>query len=120
MYCIAAWSTPAFSKWRLGRCLTTAESRRYRGRPLHFRFRGGAFVADGSELHWARRLAFFAPVSLRTGKALPHPAIIANENFFSHAKEVSTARDRVCQGLFFIFTGLDFDACPADPARKSG
>jgi len=39
---------------------------------------------------------------LGTEQPLSRSAIVANENFFSHAKEVSTARDRICQGLFFF------------------
>jgi hypothetical protein len=39
-------------------------------------------------------------VPLRAVEALPHPAIVANENFFSHANLVSTALTGLCQALF--------------------
>ena len=59
-----------------------------------------AFVAGGPEFHRAGCLALLAPVALRAIEALPHPAIIANEDFFSHANLVSTSSDRLCQALF--------------------
>jgi hypothetical protein len=39
-------------------------------------------------------------MALRAVEALPHPAIITDENFFSHVNLVSTARCSVCQVLF--------------------
>ena len=52
------------------------------------RFRGGTFIAHRSQLHRTRSLAFFAPMPLGAGQPLSGSAIVANENFFSHAKEV--------------------------------
>jgi hypothetical protein len=65
-----------------------------------FGFGRGTFIPNGSELDRAGSLALFAPVSLRTVEAFPHPAIIANENFFSHANLVSTSGSGLCQALF--------------------
>jgi hypothetical protein len=39
-------------------------------------------------------------MALRAVEALPHPAIITDENFFSHVNLVSTSRCSVCQVLF--------------------
>jgi hypothetical protein len=63
----------------------------------------GTFIADRPQLDRTGSLAFLAPMALRTGQPLSRSAIVTNEDFFSHAKEVSTARDWVCQGLFFVF-----------------
>jgi hypothetical protein len=65
-----------------------------------FRFGSDTFVSGGPEFHRAGCLALLAPMALRAIQALPHPAIIANENFFSHANLVSTACGRLCQALF--------------------
>ena len=66
-----------------------------------FRLGSDSFVSGGPKLHRAGCFAFFAPMALRAIEALPHPAIIANENFFSHANLVSTSWYRLCQALFF-------------------
>lgn len=66
-----------------------------------FRLGSDPFVSGGPELYRAGRFALLAPMALRAIKALPHPAIIANENFFSHANLVSTSWDGFCQALFF-------------------
>lgn len=60
-----------------------------------------SFVSRGPKLHRAGCFTFLAPMALRAVEALPHPAIIANENFFSHANLVSTSWYRLCQALFF-------------------
>ena len=60
----------------------------------------GPFIPGGSQLHRAGSFAFLAPMPLRAVQALPHPAIIANKNLFSHANLVSTASRGVCQVLF--------------------
>ena len=65
-----------------------------------FRLGRGPFVSGRSQLNGAGSLAFLAPMPLRTVQPLPHPAVIANENFFSHANLVSTLRRRLCQALF--------------------
>ena len=66
-----------------------------------FRLGRGPFVPGGSQLYGAGSLALLAPMPLRTVQALPHPAIVANENFFSHANLVSKPPRRFCQALFF-------------------
>lgn len=65
-----------------------------------FRLRRGPFIPGGSQLHRAGSFAFLAPMPLRAVKALPHPAIIANKNLFSHANLVSTSAAGICQALF--------------------
>jgi hypothetical protein len=65
-----------------------------------FGFGRGTFVPGGSQLDRAGGFAFLAPMPLRAVEALPHSAIIANENFFSHANLVSTALPPLCQALF--------------------
>jgi hypothetical protein len=65
-----------------------------------FRFGCGAFVPGGSQLHGTGSLALLTPMPLRTVQALPHSAIVANENLFSHANLVSTSGRRLCQVLF--------------------
>ena len=59
-----------------------------------------SFVAGGPQLYRAGGLALLAPVPLRAVEALPHTAVIANENFFSHANLVSTSGRSLCQALF--------------------
>jgi hypothetical protein len=66
-----------------------------------FRLRRGPFIPGGSQLDWAGSFAFLAPMPLRTVQALPHSAVIAHENFFSHGSLVSTSWDPLCQVLFF-------------------
>jgi hypothetical protein len=65
-----------------------------------FRLRRGAFVPGGSQLYGAGSFAFLAPMPLRAIQPLPHSAIIANENLFSHANLVSTSSHWLCQALF--------------------
>jgi hypothetical protein len=65
-----------------------------------FRLGRGPLVPGGSQLDRAGSFAFLAPMPLRAIEALPHPAIVANENFFSHANLVSTALLGLCQALF--------------------
>ena len=60
----------------------------------------GPFVPGRSQLDGAGGFAFLAPMPLRAIEALPHPAIVANENFFSHANLVSTSLPGLCQALF--------------------
>lgn len=70
------------------------------GRFGAFGFRGGTLVANRTELHRARGFAFLAPMPLRAGQPLSHAAVIANKNFFSHAKIVSTRDAGLCQVVF--------------------
>src|SRR5947209_15637417 len=80
-YCIASIEPPRGGSRRRS---ASAESHGFRW----LRFRGGAFVANRSQLDRARGLAFLAPMPLGTRQPLPHSTIVANENFFSHAKTV--------------------------------
>ena len=59
------------------------------------------FVPGGPKFDGPGRFALLAPMPLRTCQALPHPAIIANKNLFSHANLVSTSSRDFCQVLFF-------------------
>jgi hypothetical protein len=73
-------------------------------------------VANRSQLEWLGTGALIAPVALRTIQPLSRPAIIANKNFFSHLRLVSTASGAACQTLFaenFFYVShffLDFPA----------
>jgi hypothetical protein len=48
-------------------------------------------------------------MSLRAIEALARPAMVTNENFFSHADPVFTAGALVCQALFSWEARADFD-----------
>ena len=65
-----------------------------------FGLRRGTFVSGRPELDRSGSLALLAPMPLGAVEALPHSAIIANENFFSHANLVSTSGHGLCQALF--------------------
>src|SRR2546423_11454255 len=80
-YCIA---TGTELTTQVRRLITPAESSGFRG----VRFRGGTFIAYRSQFHRTGRLALLAPMPLGTEQPLSRSAIVANENFFSHAKEV--------------------------------
>lgn len=69
-------------------------------RTNRLRFGRSPLIPGGSQFDRAGSLAFLAPMPLRAIQALPHSAIIANENLFSHANLVSTTRPGVCQALF--------------------
>ena len=69
-------------------------------RPDGFGFGRDPFVPHGPELDRAGSLTLLAPMPLRAVEPLPHPAIVANENFFSHANLVSTSGRGTCQVLF--------------------
>ena len=49
------------------------------------------FIADRPQLDRAGGFAFLAPMPLGAVEALAHSAVVTNENFFSHAKSVSTS-----------------------------
>ena len=77
-----------------------------------FRLGYGALVPGGSQLHRTGSFAFLTPMPLRAVQALPHSAIVANENLFSHANLVSTSSRPLCQALFFKW------ACPPTSATQ--
>src|SRR4051812_30299166 len=52
------------------------------------RLGSGTLIAHRSELNRAVRFAFLAPMPLRASKPFPHPAVVADKDLFSHAKEV--------------------------------
>lgn len=62
---------------------------RLRLRLVGFRFRGRTFFANGTQLDRAGGFAFLAPMALGAGEPFPYSAIVANKDFFSHAKPVS-------------------------------
>jgi hypothetical protein len=70
-------------------------------------------VPDRSQFEGPGISAFLAPMPLRTVQSLSHPAIIANKNFFSHLRLVSTRSLAGCQLLFaenfFHFTHFFLD-----------
>jgi len=78
------------------RRLPSAKSCRFRW----LGFWGGTFVTDWPQLDRARGFAFLAPMPLGTRKPLPHSAIVANENFFSHANLVLRRPNDVAKRLF--------------------
>jgi len=55
---------------------------------LRFRLRLRAFVAHRAQLDGPRSFAFLAPMTLGAGEPFSGPAVVTNEDFFSHAKEV--------------------------------
>ncbi len=57
-------------------------------------------VANRSQFNRPGIRAFVAPMPLRAVQPLSRPAIIANKNFFSHLRLVSTWRMADCQTLF--------------------
>jgi hypothetical protein len=61
---------------------------------------GGSFIAHWAQFDRAIRLAFLAPMPLGAGKPLPHSAVVAYEDFFSHAKEVLRRRGDVAKRCF--------------------
>src|ERR1700682_2062374 len=78
----------------LSRCRDLfAQDRRSASRPPgwfdRLGFGGRTFFADGSQLYRAGGFGFLAPMALRAGKPLPGSAVVANENFFSHANLMS-------------------------------
>lgn len=64
------------------------------------RCRDGPLIAGRPQFDRTGTRAIFAPMSLRAIEALARPAMVTNENFFSHVHPVCKAGVPICQALF--------------------